>query len=190
MAALSCVLAVWAQGEALCAQRALSPYWRMGNALISYVVYLGQVFYPAGLAVPYPRRGLDLPLWQVSGAFLVLAGHHGGGAGLEAESSLPVGRLVVVLGNAAACDRAGPVRVSGDGRPLHVLAADRAVPRHRLGDRPRAAPGVASVGMRRRFGAGAGGSDGVCLATNDLLAQSRNTMDPLRGMQLAQLCGA
>ena len=30
--------------------------WRIGNALISYVAYLGQFFCPAGLAPYYPRR--------------------------------------------------------------------------------------------------------------------------------------
>jgi tetratricopeptide (TPR) repeat protein len=74
MAALSCVVAVWAQGQALAPNELLSPYWRMGNSLISYVVYLGRVFYPAGLAIPYPRRALDLPIWTVLGAFLVLVG--------------------------------------------------------------------------------------------------------------------
>ena len=45
----------------------------MGNALISYVAYLGQFLYPVSLAVVYPRRGLELPWGEVFEAFLVLA---------------------------------------------------------------------------------------------------------------------
>lgn len=46
---------------------------RVGNALISYVTYIAQVFWPARLAVfyPYPR---SLEAWQVAGAFALLLG--------------------------------------------------------------------------------------------------------------------
>jgi tetratricopeptide (TPR) repeat protein len=46
--------------------------WRIGNALISYVVYLRQFFWPTDLALLYPRRGLTLPVWQVVGAGIVM----------------------------------------------------------------------------------------------------------------------
>jgi hypothetical protein len=71
---VSCTVAVWAQGEALMPS-AESPWlWRTGNALLSYVGYLGHFFYPVHLAAPYPRRGLHLPIWQVLGAGALLAG--------------------------------------------------------------------------------------------------------------------
>jgi tetratricopeptide (TPR) repeat protein len=46
---------------------------RIENALVSYVAYIGNMFWPADLAVfyPYPRA---LPFWQVAGAGLALAG--------------------------------------------------------------------------------------------------------------------
>ena len=46
---------------------------RMENALVSYVVYIKELFYPAKLAAfyYYPIRGL--PFWEVAGAFLFLA---------------------------------------------------------------------------------------------------------------------
>ena len=46
---------------------------RIGNGLISYVAYLGAMFWPANLAVlyPYPHA---LPLWHCAAAGLVLAG--------------------------------------------------------------------------------------------------------------------
>jgi Flp pilus assembly protein TadD len=73
LAALSCVIAL-TQGKPLAANEHLSLAWRMGNALISYVTYLGQSLYPVGLAVLYPRSGLDLPLWKIFGASLILIG--------------------------------------------------------------------------------------------------------------------
>ena len=47
---------------------------RLGNALISYVVYLGQMFCPAGLAPFYPGPTGDVPLAEVLGSLLLLAG--------------------------------------------------------------------------------------------------------------------
>ncbi len=74
LVAISCLLTIWAQREAVVSMERLPLWWRIGNAPISYVAYLGQFFYPAGLAVLYPRAGLDLPLWKVFGASLVLLG--------------------------------------------------------------------------------------------------------------------
>jgi protein O-mannosyl-transferase len=47
---------------------------RLGNAVVSYLVYLRQMVFPAQLAIPYlfPRGGI--PVWQVCVAFLGLAG--------------------------------------------------------------------------------------------------------------------
>jgi tetratricopeptide (TPR) repeat protein len=44
---------------------------RIANTLVSYAVYLGQFFWPVGLAVYYPHSH-NLPAWQVGGACLVL----------------------------------------------------------------------------------------------------------------------
>jgi hypothetical protein len=46
---------------------------RIGNALVSYVGYIKKMILPYNLSVyyPYPRM---LPLWQVAGAVLILAG--------------------------------------------------------------------------------------------------------------------
>ena len=38
-----------------------------GNAMLSYVEYLGRLFYPVHLAVPYPHRYTHLPVWEVLG---------------------------------------------------------------------------------------------------------------------------
>ena len=44
---------------------------RLGNAIVSYVAYIGKFFWPGDLAVFYPFRHL-LPAWQVIGSVIVL----------------------------------------------------------------------------------------------------------------------
>jgi protein O-mannosyl-transferase len=73
MSAASCVVTIWAQSEALADSELTPLYLRINNALVSYFAYLGQFFYPAGLALPYPHPGSDLPMWKVAGTLLVLA---------------------------------------------------------------------------------------------------------------------
>ena len=51
----------------------LSPATRLANALVSYVSYIGQSFYPAGLAPYYPHPGTQLPAAAVVGALVLLA---------------------------------------------------------------------------------------------------------------------
>lgn len=46
--------------------------WRVENAIVSYVVYVGQMFWPANLAVFYPHPENHLPLWEVALAGLLL----------------------------------------------------------------------------------------------------------------------
>ena len=54
-------------------QSVLSVWWRVGNATISYAVYLVQSFLPRlGLAPAYPRWPLPLPSWDIGIATLVL----------------------------------------------------------------------------------------------------------------------
>jgi tetratricopeptide (TPR) repeat protein len=68
-----CLITLLVQNNSLVPNERLGLYWRFGNAMISYVVYLGKFFYPVGLAVVYPRLEPNLPLWQVFGAVLILA---------------------------------------------------------------------------------------------------------------------
>ena len=72
IACLFCLLTVHGRtAAALAANQQYSFGWRIGNALISYVAYLGQFFCPLGLAPCYPRRPV-LPPWQVAAAVLLL----------------------------------------------------------------------------------------------------------------------
>ena len=61
------------QDLALVSSEHLPFWWRLGNAAVTYVMYLGQFFYPVGLIAIYPRPGLDLPWWEIGAACLVLA---------------------------------------------------------------------------------------------------------------------
>lgn len=47
--------------------------WRLENALVSYVIYISQIFWPRDLAVFYPHPDDALALWQVglASAFLI-----------------------------------------------------------------------------------------------------------------------
>ena len=54
LSAMSCVATVLAQREALGASLKLPAAERLGNAVMSYVVYLRQTIYPARLAILYP----------------------------------------------------------------------------------------------------------------------------------------
>jgi tetratricopeptide (TPR) repeat protein len=46
--------------------------WRVNNALISYVIYLAQLFWPTRLGVFYPHPEGHLAAWQVMGAIALL----------------------------------------------------------------------------------------------------------------------
>jgi tetratricopeptide (TPR) repeat protein len=75
IACLFCLLTV--RGQETVALEVNQEYafaWRVGNAIISYVVYLGQFFSPVNLVPFYPRRPLALPSWQVAAAVLTLGG--------------------------------------------------------------------------------------------------------------------
>ena len=45
---------------------------RVGNALVTYILYIGKMFWPVRLSFFYPHPGA-LPVWQVIGAGLLLA---------------------------------------------------------------------------------------------------------------------
>ena len=66
------VMAVRSQADNIVTLESVPVAARIAGALISYVVYLGQFFWPVGLAPFYPRPE-SVPAWQVRTAFLVLA---------------------------------------------------------------------------------------------------------------------
>jgi protein O-mannosyl-transferase len=74
LSAASCVATLLAQTGAMPSIKSFSLPVRLANALASCMVYLGQMVWPAGLAVfyPYPHNGL--PPWEVALAGTLLAG--------------------------------------------------------------------------------------------------------------------
>ncbi|HEX2855194.1 MAG TPA: tetratricopeptide repeat protein [Opitutaceae bacterium] len=75
LSAASCVitLIVQARGGAVGSLASYTIAERIGNALVSYALYLGKIFRPADLAVIYPHPG-QLPVLQVAGAALLVVG--------------------------------------------------------------------------------------------------------------------
>ncbi len=74
LTAASCVATPFTQGEAVTPLDTVLLSSRIANALVSYVAYLGQFFYPVGLAVFYPHPGSNLPIWKALGALVLLVG--------------------------------------------------------------------------------------------------------------------
>jgi Flp pilus assembly protein TadD len=74
LTAADSIATVWAQhgAHAIMSGQVLDVRSRMGNALISYAAYLGQIIYPAGLVVLYPHPGNRLSVWRVGLSLLVL----------------------------------------------------------------------------------------------------------------------
>jgi tetratricopeptide (TPR) repeat protein len=74
LSAVSCIVTLYAQKQALEAGLHSSFIERAGNAMVSYITYLAQIFYPIDLAVlyPYPESGLRLVPVAFSLLFLVI----------------------------------------------------------------------------------------------------------------------
>src|SRR5438876_1058381 len=72
LSAASCVATLLAQKQALDASLKPSLMERVGNALISYVTYIGQMIWPAHLAVLYPYPEGTLKVGQAILALLLL----------------------------------------------------------------------------------------------------------------------
>ena len=71
--AVGAVLAtMWTQANVLELAQSSTPYWRIGNAALAYVGYLGHFVYPAGLAMVYPHSDANPPIGQVALALLLL----------------------------------------------------------------------------------------------------------------------
>lgn len=65
-------ITVAAQGEALVAERHMTPAWRLAQATLAYVGYVGMFIWPANLAAAYPRRGPVVPWIAVAVAAALL----------------------------------------------------------------------------------------------------------------------
>lgn len=75
LAGFSCWITYTAQqyGGAVRSMQDFSLQARVGNALISYMAYIGKMLWPADLLVFYPHPGESLPIWQAAAAVLALS---------------------------------------------------------------------------------------------------------------------
>jgi tetratricopeptide (TPR) repeat protein len=74
LAAGACAIAVVAARKFIHPPVRLSMLSRMGNMLVYYTIYLGKIFWPERLAVPYPFPPNGLPPWEITLAGMLLAG--------------------------------------------------------------------------------------------------------------------
>ena len=66
LSALGAVIQLFANAESIISSEKMPLPTRVGNALVSYAGYIGQMFYPANLAVFYPHPGNTLPVWKIA----------------------------------------------------------------------------------------------------------------------------
>ena len=125
LSAVSSIVTFLAQRGAIGWTEQLPVSARISNALVAYVVYIRQMFWPAGLAVFYPHPESRLPVWEISLALIVLVGITAAAFVFRKTSALFRDRLVVVSRHACASDWIGASRMAGTRRSLHVFAADR-----------------------------------------------------------------
>jgi tetratricopeptide (TPR) repeat protein len=74
LSAFSCLATLLAQSHGPAAIDQLPLGWRLNNAVISYVIYVWQMFWSARLAVFYPHPNNQLPAWEIILATLFLLG--------------------------------------------------------------------------------------------------------------------
>jgi len=74
LSAVSSIVTFLAQRGAIGWTEQLPVSARISNALVAYVIYIHQMFWPAGLAVFYPHPENRLPVLEISLAFIVLVG--------------------------------------------------------------------------------------------------------------------
>jgi tetratricopeptide (TPR) repeat protein len=72
LSAASSVVTLIVQKQTRAPIMLLSLKARVANALVSYVSYIGKMFWPKNLAAFYPHPGSTLPIWQVIIALVVL----------------------------------------------------------------------------------------------------------------------
>ncbi len=94
LSAGGCVATLLAQRDALRAAQPIGLPERIGNGLTAYAAYIGQMFYPAGLAVYYPHPEKHQSVWIIGLSMLILSVVSAGVlAGRRKHPYLPVGWL-------------------------------------------------------------------------------------------------
>jgi tetratricopeptide (TPR) repeat protein len=79
LSAAAGVVTLWVQQSSVARSEQLPLVWRIGNGLVSCVIYVKQMIWPVDLAVFYPHPGDQLPIWEI-GVAIVLLGMASAGA--------------------------------------------------------------------------------------------------------------
>jgi protein O-mannosyl-transferase len=72
LSAASGVVTLWVQQSSVAPTEKLPLVSRIGNGLVSFVIYVKQMIWPVGLAVFYPHPGDQLPVWEIGLAIMLL----------------------------------------------------------------------------------------------------------------------
>lgn len=83
LSGLSCVATIIAQGGPGGEMEPFPLTWQISNALVSYLVYIWQMFWPLHLAAFYPYPENTLPVWQIILAIVLLVGISGAAIALR-----------------------------------------------------------------------------------------------------------
>jgi tetratricopeptide (TPR) repeat protein len=74
LALASCATTVLAQRATIVSIESLPLSWRLQNAVVSYAIYIIQLFWPVRLAPFYPHPDNQLAIWQVGLAIVLITG--------------------------------------------------------------------------------------------------------------------
>ena len=163
---------------------------RIGNALVSYGIYLRQMVFPAGLAIPYPNPPHGLPFWEVALAFVLLAAISISVLACRNKTPVPAGGLALVSGNAGSGDWDYSNIVLCPCGSLHLFAWNRAGPGGDMGGGGLEHGVETSAGGAGRFdGRRDWRIDGLRLETDRVLEKQRNLVDPHARLHHRQLRG-
>ncbi len=69
----SAIATVGAQTATINSAGTLSVWWRFSRAVVTLMIYIGQMFWPANLAIFYPHGNDQTPLWRVAASAAAIA---------------------------------------------------------------------------------------------------------------------
>jgi protein O-mannosyl-transferase len=105
LSALSCVATIVAQGGPGGEMEPFPLTWQISNALVSYLIYIWQMFCPLHLAAFYPHPENTLPVWEIILATVLLVAISGAAIALRRKCPYFItgwfwylGMLVPVIG--------------------------------------------------------------------------------------------
>ena len=125
LCAVSSIVTFLAQRGAIGWTEQLPLSARINNTLVTYIVYIGQMFWPVRLAVFYLHPENRLPVFEITLAVIVLIGITAVAVILRRKAPYFITGWLWYARYAGASDWIGAGRMAGTCRSLHLFAADR-----------------------------------------------------------------